>query len=409
MTALTDAPPEGTADDGLAGVVASRTPAPTRVAGPVEREVSEITNAAGVADTSLLGLTTADWINLAVSVLTVLLTLVLSGPVLKRVLQRAVKTTSTEFDDRIVKSIVPPVRWLVVLFVVEFSALRLDFISIGLRRFLQDVFFVLYATVVGIIIWKLLDLAIEHYTEQVTPTEDADKIETLLPLARRIAQVAIILICFSVVLEHFGIPITAAATSLGIAGLAFSLAAHDTLADAISGFVIMLDRPFRVGDRIEIQGLSTWGDVVEIGTRTTRIRTRDNRLVIVPNSIISKNQVVNYSYPDPLYRVQIEIGIGYGADIEAVRRIIRDAVRKVEGVLPDKPVDALFLEFGEPVMIFRVRWWIDSYIDTRRMFDSVNEALYEALAAAGIDMPFTDDDVSIKFNDQDLDRLTKMA
>jgi small-conductance mechanosensitive channel len=107
--------------------------------------------------------------------------------------------------------------------------------------------------------------------------------------------------------------------------------------------------------------------------------------------------------------VQIEIGIGYGADIEAVRRIIRDAVRKVEGVLPDKPVDALFLEFGEPVMIFRVRWWIDSYIDTRRMFDSVNEALYEALAAAGIDMPFTDDDVSIKFNDQDLDRLTKMA
>ena len=72
-------------------------------------------------------------------------------------------------------------------------------------------------------------------------------------------------------------------------------AAQDTLADAIAGFLILLDQPFRVGDRIEITGLGTWGDVVEIGTRSTRIRTRDNRLVIVPNSAIAKDQVVNYS------------------------------------------------------------------------------------------------------------------
>ena len=142
-----------------------------------------------------------------------------------------------------------------------------------------------------------------------------------------------------------------------------------------------------------------------IGTRTTRIRTRDNRLVIVPNSSISKNQVVNYTYPDPRYRVQIEIGIGYDADIDEVRRIIEDAVRQVDGVEADKPVDALFLEFGDSAMVFRVRWWIDSYTDTRRMFDKVNEAMYKALDAAGVNMPFTTYDVNVKLDAEDAERF----
>jgi small-conductance mechanosensitive channel len=188
--------------------------------------------------------------------------------------------------------------------------------------------------------------------------------------------------------------------------LALSLAAQDTLADVISGVIIFLDQPFRIGDRIEIQGLGTWGDVVDIGTRTTRIRTRDNRLVIVPNSMIGSNQIVNYTYPDPRYRVQIEIGIGYGSDIEKVRLTIEGAVSKVEGVLTDKPVDALFLDFGPSATVFRVRWWIDSYVDTRRMFDRVNEALYAALDAAGVEMPFTTYDVNVKLGAQEIDRIS---
>ena len=176
--------------------------------------------------------------------------------------------------------------------------------------------------------------------------------------------------------------------TVGVAGLALSLAIQDTLADAISGFIILIDQPFRVGDRIEISGLGTWGDVIEIGTRTTRIRTRDNRLVIVPNSTIGKSQVINYTYPDPRYRVQMDIGIGYGMDIEKTRQIIVDTVRRIEGVLPDKPVEALYNEMGDSAMLFRVRWWIESYADTRLMFDRVNTALHKVLDEAGIDMPY---------------------
>ncbi|MEZ4519488.1 MAG: mechanosensitive ion channel family protein [Chloroflexota bacterium] len=169
----------------------------------------------------------------------------------------------------------------------------------------------------------------------------------------------------SLLLRHFGINVSALMAAVGIGGLALSLAARDTIADAIAGVIILFDRPFRVGDRIEIQNLGTWGDVVEIGLRTTRIRTRDNRMVIVPNSAINSGQIVNYTYPDPRYRIQTQVSVAYGSNIEHVRQVITDAVRHVEGVLPDKSVDVLYDEMGDFAMIFIVRWWIKSYVDTR--------------------------------------------
>ena len=111
-------------------------------------------------------------------------------------------------------------------------------------------------------------------------------------------------------------------------------------------------------------------------------------MVIVPNSVISKSLVVNHSYPNSLYRLQNNVGVAYGTDIEKVRQVIIEAVKTVEGVLTDHPVDALFLEFGDSALIFRVRWWLDSYVDTRRMFDHVNTAIYKALNEADIEIPF---------------------
>jgi MscS family membrane protein len=197
----------------------------------------------------------------------------------------------------------------------------------------------------------------------------------------------LILVGAAIVLDRLGINISALVTALGIGGLALSLAAQETIANMISGIIIMIDAPFRVGDRIEIQGLDTWGDVVDIGLRTTRIRTLDNRMVIVPNSSLSKNQVVNYTFPDPRYRTQTEIGVAYGSDLRRVREVITQSLRGIEGVIPDKPVDILFLEFGDSSMHLRVRWWIESYQDARRVTDRVNEAMYQALAQAQIELP----------------------
>ncbi len=206
-------------------------------------------------------------------------------------------------------------------------------------------------------------------------------------LSVRAIRFVLVAIGVVVILANLGFNISALLTAFGIGGLAISLAAQETIANMISGIIILMDQPFRVGDRIEIQGLDTWGDVVDIGLRTTRIRTLDNRMVIVPNSTISKNQIVNYTFPDPRYRIQTEIGVAYGSDLRQAREVITQALRKTDSVLPDKPVDILFMEFGDNAMLLRVRWWIEFYQDARRITDRVNEAIYQAMEQAQIEMP----------------------
>jgi small-conductance mechanosensitive channel len=236
--------------------------------------------------------------------------------------------------------------------------------------------------------WQAIDLSDQWYRGRLAAEGRADELSPVITALVRIGRVVMVIVAITVLLSYFGINVVAIAAVLGLGGLALSLAARDTISDAISGFIILVDRPFRIGDRIEIQEEGTWGDVVDIGLRTTRIRTRDNRLVIVPNSVIGNNQVINYTYPDSRYRIQTHVGIAYGTDVETARQILVDAVRTVEGVLEDKPVDALYIEMGGSAMVFRVRWWIESYVDTRRMFDQVHTSLQTALDAAGIESPF---------------------
>jgi small-conductance mechanosensitive channel len=151
-----------------------------------------------------------------------------------------------------------------------------------------------------------------------------------------------------------------------------------------------------VDDTIQIEELNKRGTVVDIGTRTTRILTRDNRLVIIPNSKIGTSQVVNDTYPDPRVRVETDVGVAYGSDFDQVRRVITDAVRRVEGVLPDQPVDVFFVRFGRSDRITRVRCWIDNIDQIFPMRDRVNVAVESALDEAGIDMPFDTYDLNVK-------------
>jgi small-conductance mechanosensitive channel len=388
--------PEATseADD----LIVERTPEPTATPGIFARKVTELVVSAGLARKTFLGLSTADWINFGISLGIVIAGYMVGSLLIQRMLPIAVKRTPSPLDDEMLKAVGTDLRWTVVLLSLHFATTRLLFFSAEFKAILADAYFVIGLAITFRIIWRVIDVASRWYRKHLEQEQRLEELDPVMTLLVRLARLTAVIFGLIILLSHFGINVTGFAAALGIGGLALSLAAQDTLADTISGFIILVDRPFRVGDRIEIQGVGTWGDVVEIGLRTTRIRTRDNRMVIVPNSIIGKNQVINYTYPDPRYRIETHVGIGYGSDIERVRRIITETVRQVEGVLPDRPVDALYVERGDSAMIFRVRWWIESYVDTRRMFDRVNTALEKSLAKAGIDMPFPTQDVNIKFD-----------
>ena len=372
------------------------------IEGPITQWVSDFAARNGLDQIYFLGLSVEDWINLALSILFFLLIYIFGKWLIYRGFKEILKRTSIESDDEFLDLVRPQINWLVLTLALQLSLARLTFLSSGIRVLLNQVFFIAYLTIIAIFMWKVVGFGTEALLRRGRTEEDVQRLQPIYMVAKRIAEAALLIGYGSIMLSYFGINITAFAAALGIGGLALSLAAQDTLSDAIAGFLILLDQPFRVGDRIEISGLGTWGDVVDIGTRSTRIRTRDNRLVIVPNSAIAKDQVVNYTFPDPRYRVQIEVGIDYDSDLKLARQTAIKAVQNVEGVLLDKPVDALFVDFGDSTIIFRIRWWIDSYIDTRRMFDKVNEALLNGFNEANINMPNTTYDLNLKVDDQNV-------
>lgn len=332
------------------------------------------------------------WIDIGLSLLVVVATAILGRWIIRvlfgQVIRRFTGLTKTTLDDAILKAITPPLYWLALIYALQFALTRLGFIFDALRFNLEQVYFVLYVLIGFVIAWRLVAHIAKWYEDKLAVTGAVELGEQLMPFLRRIIQIVMAVIAFIILLDYFEIEISGLVATLGIGSLAIALAAQAALEDTVSGFVIMVDRPYRIGDRIDIQALDTWGDVIDIGLRSTRIRTRDNRMVIVPNSVIGKSLIVNHSFPDTQYRIQVHVGVAYGTDIEKARKVLVDAVSKVEGVLSEHPVEALFLEFGDSALIFRVRWWLESYIDTRRMFDSVNTAIYHALNEAGIEIPF---------------------
>jgi hypothetical protein len=217
------------------------TPAPTPTPGVVTEVVSEVTSATGLDQKEVLGLPVEDWINLGVSLVFVVAGILLGTWLIKSVLRRLVRRTETEFDDLFLETIGSQLRWLVAIFVAEFSLSRLPFLSVDLRQILDEVFFFTYLVVGVIIAWKLLDFAVEWYRERVAPHEDRARFEPMVILAARIGRIIALILAVNVLLGHFGINITGLAATLGVVGLALSLAAQDTLSDAISGFIILAD------------------------------------------------------------------------------------------------------------------------------------------------------------------------
>jgi small-conductance mechanosensitive channel len=310
------------------------------------------------------------------------------GRLLTRIVTRYSRRTGSTLDDVIVKAAMFPLRAGILVFAMEFALKQLSFVPVEWAETLSRIFFVAYALLLFLFLYRLLGGVVIWYGREVAHRTETELDDKFLDLFRRMALLALTIVVIIMILDRFNIEVSALIASLGIASLAVDLAAKDTLGNLFAGLSIMVDQPFAVGDRVEILDINTWGDVQEIGLRSTRILTRDNRTVTVPNSIIGQGLVVNYSIPENRYRVQTHVGVAYGVDVEEARQVMIEAIRRQDWVMKDERIEALFLEFGDSALIFRIRCWINHYLETRRVLDNMNTALYNALNDAGIGIPF---------------------
>lgn len=185
--------------------------------------------------------------------------------------------------------------------------------------------------------------------------------------------------------DQVGVNITAALAGLGVAGIAVGFAAQDSVANVISGIMIFWDKPFIVGDWIKAEG--EYGQVTNITLRTTRIRTNRNTFVVVPNKKIIDAVLENFSKHGEL-RIDVPIGIAYKEDVRAARRVLLEAVSRLESVMKTPEPDVVVEELGGSSVNLLVRVWILDAKDLPRTQFGVVEASKLALDAAGIQIPF---------------------
>lgn len=210
---------------------------------------------------------------------------------------------------------------------------------------------------------------------------------SLTPLANRVATFVVFALAAVVVLDHFGQNITSIITLLGAGSLAIGLAAQDTISNMISGFIIMLDRPFRIGDRIKIPS-GEIGDIFEIGLRSTKILDFDNNLIIVPNNELIKTKVVNFGYPAGEIRVVVDVSAAYGVDIDRVKSILVSMARQHPGVLQSPFPEAFLMGFGESALNFRLVCRVGSFQEQFGAAEHIRVLIYNEFKKQGIEIPF---------------------
>ena len=382
----------------LVDIVPTRTPVPTATPDALAEVITEVIQETGLSGKTLLWLKYADWINLAISLLYVAVAYLIGTWLIRWLFPRLVRRTQTVLDDRLLQASGTELRWLAVVIMLRLATNRLTFVDADAKTFLGDVYFSLIVILAVMIAWRLISLAAQQGLDRAKRRSRRKEAESLISLSVWAARLVVIIAAISFTLTHFGSNVTGLAVFLAIVGLAFSLAGRDILADIVSGAVIFIDRPYRIGDRIALPKIDSWGDVVDIGMRSTRILTLNNRLVIVPNSQIGKDQIINYTYPDPSYYDQIDVVVAYDNDPEQVGKLLVDAVRSVEGVQKERDIDALLMKFTENQMVFLVGWWIATYDDFYPVHDRVSRAVIRALREAGIILPYTKSRVSVEGN-----------
>jgi small-conductance mechanosensitive channel len=209
---------------------------------------------------------------------------------------------------------------------------------------------------------------------------------TLGPLTNKVVDILIGLVAIIIVLDHFSINIGSLLVSLGVGSLAVALAAQDTLANMIAGFVILVDRPFRVGDRIELIPGNV-GDVLEIGLRSTRVLNFDNNVIIIPNADLTKGRIINHAYPQAPMRVLLKFAVALGTEPERIRTILLEVAGRHPDVLRD-PVPQVFVTgVTETAVEVTLVARCTSFNQQFATETTLREQAYLGIVKAGIEVP----------------------
>ncbi len=332
-----------------------------------------------------------------------LVVFVVTRAIIKRVLGHFASRTASKLDDHIVEVL----QRCVSISIWGWIAWRVGFIwdLPNLANFVVAVWIVSLSFPLSDFIAKILR-AVE---EEIVPKTETTLDDTALPLLNKVIRFVVIAGGVVMALSRLGVEIMPFVAGASVLGVAIGFAAKDTLSNLIAGVLLIMDRPFHIGDRIELwtapQGTATWGDVIEIGLRATKIRNSDNLIFVIPNNEIMRRDIVNYTASGDNIRLRIPIGIAYDADSDLAKQIIRDVALGVEGVQASPEPQVIIRNFGESSIDMQLRVWIDDARRRRTIGDEITDKVKVEFDRQGVEIPYAKRDLYIRMMPDKADKL----
>jgi small-conductance mechanosensitive channel len=211
----------------------------------------------------------------------------------------------------------------------------------------------------------------------------------------KLVYYALVLGVVAIALQTVNIPISAFAVLGGAFAIGLGFGAQNLFNNFMSGLILIIEQPIRVDDLIEVE--SQRGIVKDVGARCTRVRRADGVDLMVPNSRLLENTVINWTLSDPRIRTSVSVGFAYGSPTQTIAQILEKAVRDHPDVLHDERVEVLFMEFGDNALVFQVEFWLELEpgMDKREIESDVRFKIDELAREAGLSIAFPQRDVHV--------------
>ena len=247
---------------------------------------------------------------------------------------------------------------------------------------------------------KTFLLIVLEYLERKLAVRTATDVDNIvIDLLNKFSGAIVYATAAVIALDVLGVNVMPFIAGAGVLGVAVGFAAKDTLSNLIAGILLIIDRPFEIGDRIEVwsapSGSASWGDVIDIGLRATRIKTTDNIVIIIPNNEIMTRDIVNYTTIYASIRVRVNIGIAYDADITKAKALIIQAANSVDWILPEPAPKVVVRSFGESSVDLQLRIWIKNARKRMDTIDHITDTVKTLFDENGIEIPFPKRDITI--------------
>ncbi|OGU15386.1 MAG: hypothetical protein A2X61_16020 [Ignavibacteria bacterium GWB2_35_12] len=311
-----------------------------------------------------------------------------------KVLKQLVKRTATKLDDHIIYALHRPVFFTLIL--IGIIIIKNDlYVSYKISAIVNGIVYTLITLIWVFALIRITSIIVKNSINKIS--SDTGLSTDIIPLLSNFFKIFFICSGVTIILVIWKVNVTPILASAGIVSVIIALAAKDTLANFFGGISIFIDKPYRIGDYIELDQKER-GEVVEIGIRSTRIKTRDDILISIPNSIIANSKIVNESAPVKHFRVRVPVGVAYGSDIDLVETTLIEIAKINENIIPKPEPRVRLKQFGESSLDFELQCWAKEPALRTLTIHQLCKEIYKKFNELDIKIPFPQRDLHIKGN-----------